>query len=476
MPFDPDAYLKEKSASPAPEERPGGFGAPTDVVMRGPVATTLGAPVDMAATALGGVQAAIGAPYIAATGKPPPAALDPDKLRGPVGGSDWFQKHMEKLGLVSSTRRPMAEGAATLASMALPFGVTGAAKAGSLAKSLRSPKPIADVAPMADVGERGFSLLQGKSAGLHKARADEAEKLYNSAFDVARQKQAGGEPFATSAAGRKLLAELEHDKSVTAGGREFSVGEEKAKGIDRLVDALRATEEAPGKPIPLGSGRVSSAIVGRAPASKPGKEKDIKAVVEELRFLRDVDAKGKPYAAYEGLSADYKRDLIKRLEGALYEWSPEYKTADEAYRAASRKLDPFRTEKMAGALKGERFNPRDLVASPEKFGPVFFSDVDGVRQLKAVTGDDAQVAKLGKEYAAAHMSGMTPKAVRDWAFNPNNTGWLQEAGIKSDVQRYAKQAKTAADRQQIALYLAAGTGLLSTISGYGTSIVNKLMH
>jgi hypothetical protein len=191
-------------------------------------------------------------------------------------------------------------------------------------------------------------------------------------------------------------------------------------------------------------------------APKKTTEKDISAIVEELRFLRDVDAKGKPYEAYAQLDAQYKRDLIKKLEEALYQWNPEYKTADEAYKNASAKLAPFKTELMSSALKGEKFNPKDLVASPEDFGTKFFKDVDGVRQLKAVTEDPAEVSKLGKEYVASLLAEKTPAQVKTFASNPQNKAWMDEAGISNEVQKYAQQATTAASRQNLLKYLGYG--------------------
>jgi hypothetical protein len=210
-------------------------------------------------------------------------------------------------------------------------------------------------------------------------------------------------------------------------------------------------------------------VSGKLTTKTPSKttEKDVEAVVEELRFLRDVDAKGKSYEAYAGLSADYKRDLIGRLEKALYSWNKDYQLADEAYKAASRKLDPFRTELMSRALRGEKFNPKDLVASPEKFGETFFSDVNGVRNLKDVMQDDARVASLGKEYVASILANKTPKQMHDWAIDNKNVGWLREAGILGPVQEYATKAKTAASRLNILekLGYAAAAGTVGSAVG-----------
>ena len=85
----------------------------------------------------------------------------------------------------------------------------------------KTPTPVAEVKDLADVGEKGYKLLQDKAAKLYEARSAEAATNYENAFNAARQAQAKGEPFATSQQGRKLIAELENDKRIIAGGEAF---------------------------------------------------------------------------------------------------------------------------------------------------------------------------------------------------------------------------------------------------------------
>ena len=336
------------------------------------------------------------------------------------------------------------------------LGKYGITKASELASKLRAPEPIANVSDLSQVGEKGYDLLKKNADNLYQARRAEAEVKYKDAFDAARQSQAKGQPFATSPQGQKLIQQLENEKAIIAGGKRFAVGEEQVAGINRLINAIKG-KTVGGESVPVGKGIVSSKMTKKTPSETT--EKDIKALVEELRFLRDVDAKGKPYEAYAGLSAEYKRDLKTALEKALHEWSPQYKAADEAYKAASSKLSPFQTELMSRALKGEKFNPKDLVASPEEFGKTFFKDVDGVRQLKEVTQDPAQVASLGKEYVASILSNKTPQQVKSWAQDTANTGWLKEAGINDVVQKYAQQAVKAENKQNVLRMLGYGTAV-----------------
>ena len=345
-------------------------------------------------------------------------------------------------------------------------------------RAIKSPSAITEVKDAVQIGEKGFDFLKDKASKLYADRATEASKLYEDAFTAARQRQAQGIPFGSSAQGKSLIAELEADKQVLAGSEAFAKGEEKVKGIDRLINAIKGTETG-------GMSRVAK----ETPAGKkiytvsgtPKKttQKDVEALVEELRFLRDVDAKGKPYEAYAALDGNYKRDLIGKLEKQLYDWAPEYEAADKAYKAASQKLTPFKTELMSRALKGEKFDPKDLVKSPEEFGPTFFKDVNSVENLLAATESPAQVASLGKEYVASVFAQKTPTQIQ--SFVQTNAGWLKKAGIYDDVANYAFKATTAQNRQDILKKLAVGTavaGLGALGSGMymtqGRPFINKI--
>jgi hypothetical protein len=380
----------------------------------------------------------------------------------------------EKVGFDKEQRAREAkeQPTATLLGKATPdivgLGTLGYKGVRGLASMLKSPAAIADVSDLSEVGEKGYKVLTDKAAKLHAARSEEASKLYDAAFESARDAQAAGTPFATSAQGRALLADLEKEKTILAGNKEFSKGQEKIEGINRLINALKGTTTGGYKRVSaeLPRGKIYKET-GTAPKTT---EKDIEAVVEELRFLRDVDAKGKPYEAYAGLSANYKRDLISKLENSLYSWNKDYKAADEAYKAASRKLDPFKTELMKSALRGEKFNPKDLVASPEEFGGKFFSSKGAVQNLKQVVNDDAEVSNLGKEYVATILSNKTPDQIKAWAFHPENTGWLREAGIIDDVQKYATQAASVEKKQKILEKLGYATAGGAAIGAFGSPL------
>jgi hypothetical protein len=423
-----------------------------------------GAPLGPIGMIGGGLIGGIGGSIAGAYGGKKAMEQVPEDVKKEIGFSPE-QRSIERQAFPkTSFAGEVAPDVATLGTSLVPK----AYRAGETAvKAFRAPEPIADVKDMATLGEKGFDLLKRKASDLFNARRIEADTKYKEAFTAARQAQAKGQPFATSPQGKQLLSDLESEKRVIAGSESFEKGSAKIAGIDRLISAIKGKTtggfERVAKETPAGK-----KIYGISGTPSKTTEKDIEAIVEELRFLRDVDAKGTPYEAYASLDAGYKRDLIKKLEQQLYDWAPEYRRADEAYKAASDKLSPFKTQLMSGALKGEKFDPTDLVKSPEMFGQTFFKDVNTVRNLKEATGSPGEVARLGKEYVASIFAGKSPKQVQEFVKDAYNTGWLKEAGIYDDVANYANKATTAESKQKILSNLGKGAlwGVgVSTIGG-----------
>jgi hypothetical protein len=106
-----------------PAERQGIRQGFTDAVNRGAVAATLGAPVDMANTALNLGKAAVG--YLGNKAGVLSADRMPQLIDNPVGGSEYIGNQMRRLGVVSPNRNALAEGLAGF----LPTSPTTSAKA-----------------------------------------------------------------------------------------------------------------------------------------------------------------------------------------------------------------------------------------------------------------------------------------------------------------------------------------------------------
>jgi len=340
-------------------------------------------------------------------------------------------------------------------------GIPGLFKSGKeLIKSLKEPKPFGTSTSYKDIGEKIRSTLGKKVNAEYEARATDAESNYEKALNEARTKQIK-QPFSQSLEGQSLINKLEADKTFVDPntGKTFMKGEDQVKGIDRLINAIKGKTTG-GEVVPAGKGKIISRQTKVTPSTTT--EKDVTALIEELRYLRDKDATGKPYEAYASLSNQYRQDLIKGLENSLYHWNPKYEAADLAYKNASRQLDKFKTETMARIMRGEKFDFSKPAASDEEFGQAFFKDSKGVQDLKAVAGPEV-TKNLAKDYVASNFAGKTPDAMKKFAYDPNNVGWLKEAGILEPVQEYATKAATSADKLSILKRL----GFYTAASGVG---------
>ena len=206
---------------------------------------------------------------------------------------------------------------------------------------------------------------------------------------------------------------------------------------------------------------------------KSVKQKDIEAVIEELRYLRQVNEPGAIERGYNALDANYRRQLVDRLETAIYRWSPEYAQADKAYKLASQKLKPYETNLMRKILNKEKFDTKELEMDTEDFAKRFFSTRDTVKELKDTVENDKFVKDLSADYLATLFENKTPQYIKEYLRNPNNIGWLNESGIYDAAQKYANTMVKSESRKEIAKKLlkaaAFGAGAGAAINWYGVS-------
>lgn len=349
----------------------------------------------------------------------------------------------------------------------IPGVISGAT---GLARGIAKPAPIGERAGFVNMGERLEQKVKSAAGAKLEARSQQADQLYEDALNVARKSQAESGAFADSPAGREVANKLRNMKQVVINNQPFEVGKNKIDAIDRLLNAIESTK-AGGEVSALGKGKISSKVGVKAPVKTT--PKDVDAVVEQLRFLREVNKPGADYTGFAALDANTRRDLINTLQKGLYDWNEKYRVADEAYKAASEQLRPFQTRLMSRLLKKEKFDPSELAADTESFAKEFFNTRDSVRQLKTAIEDNQFVQDLSKDYISTIFSNKTPKEVLGYAKDPANEGWMREAGIYDAVQKYADQATTAESRQEILKKLGSWT-VRGVGAGLGLGAVHKL--
>lgn len=371
--------------------------------------------------------------------------------------SEEYAKKFTEMGLPGPTKQTESQQIAGhlfpagvgLSKLTMDLGASGVTKATDLAKSFKKPLPIGNPEGYVSLGEKIENSLKGIKGEAVEARRAEAQDLYTRAKEIAREKQSLGEPFARSEAGRTLLNELEAEKYYLDPntGQKFLKGEDKRRGIDQLINAIKG-ETTGGGVAPVGKGKLSSQLTKKLPSKTT--EKDIDSVVEELRYLRDVNKPGKVYENYNALEAGYRKDLAKKIEQRLYQWSDEYRQADEAYKNASAKLVPFETNLMRRLLSKERLSPEELARDTESFAKDFFKSKDTVASLKNATNDPAFVHDLARDYFSTIFENKSPAEIKKFVYAPENQGWMQESGILQDAKNYANKAVKSESRQEIA--------------------------
>ena len=321
-------------------------------------------------------------------------------------------------------------------------------------KALTSPEAVGQVSNFQQLGERVEKALTGPKKAVIEARKKEATQLYNQAKDTARKVQTAGQPFAESPQGIALARDLENSKYFTdSQGNKFLKSQKEIDAIDDVLSVLKPKVSG-GQVSPLGAGVVSQRVTKKTPTVQT--QKDIDAFIDELRSIRDANKPGQPVTNYAGLTREYRKNLIDKIERHLYDWDKDYEKADQAYKAASQKLAPFETDLMRRILREEKYTPGEIARDTEAFAKEFFSSSDKVKELKFATGDPKFVSDLGKDFAATKLDGMTPARVKEFAFAPENQGWMTEAGIKDVVQKYAQEATKVESRKNMLKYFGIG--------------------
>lgn len=155
-----------------------------DAANRGLVANTLGGPVDMA-TALAnlGVAGVGYAGHKAGLLKTPPDLIDPATV---PGSSEWIGKKMERAGMVSQDRNPVAEAGF---SMLAPVAYKGAQKAGGLLFNAeqKAAQNLAQPSTMRQAGQRGVIDF-----GSGATRDEKRQIIRQMAEDAAQRFRANG--------------------------------------------------------------------------------------------------------------------------------------------------------------------------------------------------------------------------------------------------------------------------------------------
>ena len=292
---------------------------------------------------------------------------------------------------------------------------------------------------------RGTPLQERVGTRLNEAfeaRSKEAEDLYTKTLEAGRAKEAAGQPFASSPQGQEALKKLKAMRD-TARGTNPLLDQERTV-LDNLIGMIEGDAKK-AKTSPLGLGKISGKLT-KVESGEAAKPAGVEPLMKQLRLIRKYDEAASPAEGVSALPKQFAKQIEAVFEPALYGkngWLPEGGAADAAYKLASEKLNAFGGEAGRRLTRGEKFDFRQLAASPEEFGTRFFKDSNSVKELKAMLGDDATFTSAVKDWAASKIGPMNAAQAKKWMVS--NEGQLNAAGIKGDIE---KHVKALADHEQ----------------------------
>ena len=217
----------------------------TDAVNRGAVAATLGAPVDMANTALNLGKAAVG--YLGNKAGVLSADQMPQLIDNPVGGSEYIGNQMRRLGVVSPNRNALAESIAGF----LPMSPSTSGKAvaaiagGGMVPGLDLAATVFHGSPHKFDRFDSSKIGTGEGAqayghGLYLAESPDVAKQYaDNVKDMGAVKDINARMSA-------LVNEMDKYRSGEYGKFKDSKGYELKAQYDALMDLRDGVRTAPG--------------------------------------------------------------------------------------------------------------------------------------------------------------------------------------------------------------------------------------
>lgn len=274
---------------------------------------------------------------------------------------------------------------------------------------------------------------------MFEARAKEASDLYTRTVESGRAKEAAGQSFATSPQGQAAMAELKALRDTARGTNPLLPQERET--LNSLIAVIEGDAKK-AKTAPLGVGKVSGKLVKVTPdeSSKPA---GVEALMKQLRLVRKYNESAAPAEGVSALPKQFAQQIERILEPKLYGeagWLPEGGAADAAYKLASERLNVFGTEAVRRATRGEKFDFREMAASPSEMGGRFFKDGHTVRQLKAATNDPELVKTSATDWAASQLRPMKAAAAKEWV--TKHADVLREAGIEPTVSKYVQDLQS----------------------------------
>lgn len=308
----------------------------------------------------------------------------------------------------------------------------------ALAQIDSAKKSLGAAEDLSVTGSKLMSDIKGVSDKSWTQRKELADTTYSSAWDSTRAKQASGNYWQSSPSGKNFFNTLEN-KITTSDVTPVSSAEEKE--IRALINELQGKE--------VGQTRGFSFDPVTQLISTPSVPKfaplDIKAVVEQLRRLRDA-ANGFPEEGFKAISQKRAKAMAESLEKSIAGWDDSLRKADKTYKTMSERLYPEQTARGEAILARQRYDLNELARDPKNATKLFFSSKQGVDDLTRLLGGDKQkVAQYARQHTLNEiLTKKTAKEAESWLTNKNTSDWLNEfPQLRREVESYVDTLRKA---------------------------------
>ena len=438
----------DRSAPETKRPRSSALGATTDVLNRSIVAGTLGAPVDISAQLLRGFP------------------FNVDVGQAPVGGSEWIGKQMERAGMVSPTRRPVAETVTAFAPAVLGAGAVGAGKLARKATDLTSRA----------IGKESKALSEGRRTQMGGTAQDVIRR--------AEQSQVAPEKSAKAIAkSQEQLGKREPIASARQAAREADV----QKSLQVISPEKNVLAEDVGSVIqPIGQQNIQRLKTIR-------EQQAIKEFKDPVFVSSRQREQAGDFISTNPKSAKLYQEIVDEIQKQISRTPEAYQNQLKARFSAlqGREIPLTSAEKRAAELRASITGES---VPTTKTAPITMDEAEFMRRMlrdkdmSKVEGfqalDAGRMNDLGKKLAAA-MNEYDPRfgqylSKYKETSEPITRATVGRAGRLTDVELAAEEAALfSADKKAAANYFLDGTQekaqrLIELLGGKNPQVVNKI--
>lgn len=172
--------------------------------------------------------------------------------------------------------------------------------------------------------------------------------------------------------------------------------------------------------------------------TREGDTKTSFEAVDQVRRRLGEVAGGQQVEGYEAIGKQAAQRMYAQISKAQEEFAgPMQKQMQTEYAQATGELQKFGAAgKKATAI--DRLDPERFAADPKGLPGHYFNSLQGVQDLRELTGNSQLVDRMANDYAARSLQGMSSKQVGGWI--NSNSDWVRGVpGLRPRLDAYASK-------------------------------------